>query len=233
MKCDTLKLYNELFGLIREEVFTSRYYEPHRYYHNIDHLNLILDFFQKNNTNDEELFIAGLFHDIIYNPKRDDNEERSAKLFDKHAKVHPMKQTIIDLILSTKNHEHNNPLNTIDMEYLSTKDDDRISNIELKIFKEYQFYNVGDFVKGRRTFLANNAIDSYYQKARMSKYNIAVYAGSFNPIHIGHQSVIEQAEQIFDKVIIAIGTNPEKESSDYPATCFTVAPSFPFHEIIK
>ena len=39
----------------------------------------------------------------------------------------------------------------------------------------------------------------------------AVYAGSFDPVTNGHLWIIEQASKIFDKVIIAIGENAEKE----------------------
>lgn len=43
----------------------------------------------------------------------------------------------------------------------------------------------------------------------MSK--IAVFPGSFSPFSIGHQSVIEKALPLFDKVIISIGINSEKD----------------------
>lgn len=39
---------------------------------------------------------------------------------------------------------------------------------------------------------------------------IAVFPGSFNPFHKGHYNVLQKAEKIFDKVIIAFGNNPEK-----------------------
>lgn len=38
-----------------------------------------------------------------------------------------------------------------------------------------------------------------------------VYAGSFDPITVGHLWVIEQAIKMFDEVIIAIGVNPDKK----------------------
>ena len=40
---------------------------------------------------------------------------------------------------------------------------------------------------------------------------IAVFPGSFCPFTIGHQSVVERALPIFDKIIIAIGINSDKE----------------------
>lgn len=44
----------------------------------------------------------------------------------------------------------------------------------------------------------------------MSKQKIAVYPGSFDPVTNGHLDVIERALKIFDKVIVAVGDNPEK-----------------------
>ena len=38
----------------------------------------------------------------------------------------------------------------------------------------------------------------------------AIYPGSFNQIHKGHQQVIDLALKLFDVVIIVIGQNPEK-----------------------
>jgi pantetheine-phosphate adenylyltransferase len=38
----------------------------------------------------------------------------------------------------------------------------------------------------------------------------AVYAGSFDPVTRGHLSVIEAARQVFDRVIIAVGANSQK-----------------------
>lgn len=41
--------------------------------------------------------------------------------------------------------------------------------------------------------------------------NIAVFPGSFDPITLGHVSVIKRAIPLFDQVIIAIGDNADKK----------------------
>jgi len=40
---------------------------------------------------------------------------------------------------------------------------------------------------------------------------IAVFAGSFDPFTVGHESVVRRALPLFDKVIIAVGFNQEKK----------------------
>lgn len=44
---------------------------------------------------------------------------------------------------------------------------------------------------------------------------IAIYPGSFNPMHIGHINILEKAERIFGRgnVLIAVGVNPDKLST--------------------
>lgn len=40
---------------------------------------------------------------------------------------------------------------------------------------------------------------------------LAIYPGSFDPVTNGHMDVLKRALKIFDKIIIAVGENPNKE----------------------
>ena len=42
---------------------------------------------------------------------------------------------------------------------------------------------------------------------------MGVYAGSFDPLTIGHLWMIEQGVRLFDRLIVAVGINPEKRYS--------------------
>ncbi len=41
---------------------------------------------------------------------------------------------------------------------------------------------------------------------------IAVFPGSFDPITCGHESVIRRAAPLFDKIIVALGINAQKQN---------------------
>jgi pantetheine-phosphate adenylyltransferase len=41
---------------------------------------------------------------------------------------------------------------------------------------------------------------------------VALYPGSFDPLHNGHLSVIAMAAPLFDRVIVGVGYNPDKPS---------------------
>jgi pantetheine-phosphate adenylyltransferase len=42
--------------------------------------------------------------------------------------------------------------------------------------------------------------------------NIAVYAGTFDPVTLGHVDLIERATRLFDRVIVAIAVNHHKQT---------------------
>jgi pantetheine-phosphate adenylyltransferase len=45
----------------------------------------------------------------------------------------------------------------------------------------------------------------------MSKGTAAVYTGVFDPVHLGHLDVIRRGSEIFDRLVVGVGINPEKE----------------------
>ena len=45
-----------------------------------------------------------------------------------------------------------------------------------------------------------------------SSPRIAVYPGSFDPITLGHLNVMERASQLFDRLIVGVGINAEKQT---------------------
>ena len=51
----------------------------------------------------------------------------------------------------------------------------------------------------------------------MTVSNIAIYPGSFDPITNGHVDLVKRTLRVFEKVIVAIATNPDKDH-----TLFTV-----------
>lgn len=42
---------------------------------------------------------------------------------------------------------------------------------------------------------------------------VAIYPGTFNPITNGHTDLVERASGLFDKVIVAVGINRQKEEA--------------------
>lgn len=47
----------------------------------------------------------------------------------------------------------------------------------------------------------------------MAQNNVAIYPGSFDPITNGHVDLVKRTLRVFDRIIIAIATNPGKDSS--------------------
>jgi pantetheine-phosphate adenylyltransferase len=45
---------------------------------------------------------------------------------------------------------------------------------------------------------------------------IAVYTGTFDPVHLGHLDVIDRGRQLYEKLIVGVGINPDK------ATLFSI-----------
>jgi pantetheine-phosphate adenylyltransferase len=94
---------------------------------------------------------------------------------------------------------------------------------EILLFKEFQFieFSIYRSLRINQIKEANKKIDTLEVNSLLTWFScyqpkIAVYAGSFNPFHKGHYNILQKAEKIFDKVIVARGENPEKTVDKYP-----------------
>lgn len=224
----------------------SKYYnETHRYYHNLKHLQYILDVIHvlyqdsKITSNEYNILIqAAIYHDIVYNPKRNDNEEKSIEFYLSiiNSNFNNVSKTelknidkIVQIINDTK---HRNPptdkLSKIFWEIdnsILLSDFKTLLQYEDDIFKEYQFVSYQIYKEKRIEFL-NSCLDiKYFQINKDNilrlidyinyrKIHIGLYAGSFAPITIGHKNIYEKAEKIFDKVILLVGQNSDKVKND-------------------
>ena len=101
---------------------------------------------------------------------------------------------------------------------------------EFQIFREFQYLNMVEYRRGRSKFFSRFSrrfpdcrvnmqfLIEYLERRRT---RVGVYAGTFNPFHIGHLSILEKAELMFDKVIVAVGINPKSKSRGMTVWCMS------------
>lgn len=139
--------------------------EPHRVYHSKGHLfdlfRQIEDDYNKggiNATEKEKLQLIALFHDIIYDPARTNNEERSAKLL-LGLSDNQEDMSIRDIhkaILATAGHKNVSPLSALFNKYdmnIVERSFDELLQWEHGIYREYKIMGDIAYKKGRLRFL--------------------------------------------------------------------------------
>jgi predicted metal-dependent HD superfamily phosphohydrolase len=107
-------LINELWAEIEKN-----YSSKNRYYHTLQHLDSLLaqlTEIKDEIQNWETILFTLYYHDIIYNSRRSDNEEKSAELAEKRMKQLSISNDIINLcktqILATKSHAYSTDSDT-------------------------------------------------------------------------------------------------------------------------
>jgi pantetheine-phosphate adenylyltransferase len=221
------------------EIF-QKYQEPHRHFHTLDHVIKILDGLEHEKYQfDDALFLTAVFHDVIYDPRSQTNEEDSAAYFLKHFKASEfnegenLRDSVIQMIRETIDH---NP--TTEMSKLFCKMDMAVLDepfpllmrYEDQIFKEFQFADWKIYRHHRIEALKkfnNPNLQPLISYVANRKPKIAIYPGSFNPFHKGHENILLKAEKIFDKVIIARGINPTKG-----APTWEMPTKLEFHQVV-
>jgi predicted metal-dependent HD superfamily phosphohydrolase len=112
----------------------------------------------------EKLLITALFHDCVYDPMKQDNEEKSADFFESccQDKNDPDMTDISKMILDTKTHVATTNLsesfNHYDMNIVE-RDFDQLLEWEKGIFNEYKAY--GDLYKEGRLKFLESLLDKY------------------------------------------------------------------------
>lgn len=222
------------FGISPEamQAVIGRWQQTHRYYHTEAHLQFLLQRIEAlsgankiTSQQKDVLIMAAFFHDAIYDPTAPDNEEQSAKLFRQLSAAHTDTESVIQIIHDSKTHAPQSELSALfcemDMAIVTHSSFEELLAWEKGISKEYQFVDYGLYKQHRIAFLeqcarqykANEAnLQNLIAYVHQHRPAIGLYAGSFNPLHNGHLNILQKAEKIFEKVIVAKGINPEKDT---------------------
>jgi len=156
---------------INLDIILDIWNESHRHYLNLDHLTYLLEKIESDFEKDrfdnktmEKLLITSLFHDIVYEPGKDDNEEKSAEFFmnvcmDKSDKdILEIKQAILD----TKTHNSSSNLSKIFNEYDMSVVEGNFEDLlkwENGIYEEFKQFGP-QYKTGRLKFL-ESLLDKY------------------------------------------------------------------------
>jgi pantetheine-phosphate adenylyltransferase len=242
--------------LVKEDIAKclDEWERPHRFYHGLNHLsNILKEIDDLDETiwsmeKKDKMSILALFHDVIYDPRKTDNEDKSIE-FVKGLELVGNLEEIFEGIRYTqykKDKSYNMPEVPdfirlfCDLDIGPSVWDDEGTKVadmvkrEILLIKEFQFVDFSTYKNKRIEFIKNFPyfVDGKYAVDFLSNYRpkIGVYAGSFSPFHKGHLNILEQAEKIFDKVIIAQGNNPDKNMREN----LWMPPSIlPFHECVQ
>jgi len=153
----------EILNVFWKEI-TKKYNSSKRFYHNLNHINDLIDLsiVYKSGIYDLEVMQLSIFyHDVIYNAIKKDNELKSAIFCKKHLeKISFPKEKIekcYNYILATKNHESNNEndlnyLLDFDLSILASQSTDYYNYIK-QIRKEYSIFLDIIYYAGRKKVL--------------------------------------------------------------------------------
>jgi len=162
------------------------YSEPHRAYHNLHHLeNVLQELAMQTGSMDQpvDVALALWFHDVIYDPRATDNEAQSARWFAERARTAGLPESLVtrveQLIMATS---HKAPPTDESMALLVDIDlgilgavPDVFDEYERQIRREYSWVPEAAFRSGRsavlRLFLERPRI--YYTGALGRKYEQA------------------------------------------------------------
>lgn len=77
--CDNAGINNKAYEHLAERLVAA-HSEPHRHYHTVDHIEAVLRHLRTLDAMNITTAFAAFYHDLVYDPTRSDNEEKSALL---------------------------------------------------------------------------------------------------------------------------------------------------------
>lgn len=189
------KLIDSLFA----DVYKS-YTSSSRHYHNMYHICYMVGLWEANVSKFKDadaMFMAIIYHDIIYKSRRSDNEEKSADYFvDKVAEVLGLKTNfyfaVFEAIIATKHNEASKEIwekNTdiqylldFDLAVLGTRHKDTYEWYRKGVRKEYRIYPnilykpgrkkvLESFLSRKKIYITKDFQDSLEKNARRNLQN--------------------------------------------------------------
>ena len=165
--CQNFSKDKALISLLWQEIQLA-YSKPTRHYHTLKHLEDIYIELQPFKLT-SILEFAIFYHDIVYDVKRDDNEEQSALLAKKRLEELSVPSMFIEkisqLIIETKIHKASSKLNALfldaDLSILGSSQE-RYKEYVQDVRKEYAFYDDTTYFSGRKKVL-----ESFLDKERI------------------------------------------------------------------
>lgn len=179
-KCNAISDVGSIYAYL-----VKRYSEPHRFYHNLQHIEnclIQMDMISGNEIDPIVIEFALWFHDAVYDPKANDNEEQSALLAKSVCEDAELPDSfskkVQKLILLTKHTLEPSDfmqkvIIDVDLSILGS-DPQTYDNFEMAIRKEYSHVNDRDFITGRSSILNGflNRKRIFYTDFFFSKYEL-------------------------------------------------------------
>lgn len=153
----------------------KKYSEPHRKYHTLNHINYCLSYlcYVSPEYEKDKIELVIWFHDVVYDTRRNDNEEQSAKLMKSsllgsECWGEKYLDEVADMILATK---HNSDIITpseelkyfldIDLSILGADEETYRYNYSKQIRKEYSWVPE-EIYKAKRAEILQGFLDRDY-----------------------------------------------------------------------
>ncbi len=171
------------------------YNEEHRCFHDWGHIEYGLDVFNNLGKGSLEQKIAWLFHDIIYDPTKKDNEYKSSLLavnmINNEGDHLNVNTNIVSIIINdTKNHQPTHPESAlvldIDMSSLAINDYQLFFESRIKAAKEYAEFGKEAVIAGTKSFISETlhhprifTTDDFLPMEEIARRNLNQYLQEF------------------------------------------------------